>query len=232
MRSRGAAEAGRMDDSGGAKKPARQRAATSKSRAPRKRPAAAVVVEPPVVAEAAPTRRSRRLLAAASVLVLAAGAAAGTLLVLRGSDTRPPDVRAGVPVLVSAGELAAHADAGGVPVYWAGALDGRRLELTTTSAGTFVRYLPSGVAAGDDDRALTIATYPLATAFATATARARSAQMASERTQSGGLAVWNRGRPTSVYLAFRGVRQLIEIYSPDAGEARRIARSGEIVPVR
>ena len=210
---------------GGAKKPARKRAATPKAPA-RKKPAAA-----PVVPEAAPKRRPRRVLAAAAILVLAAAAAGGALLVLRGEDVSAPDVRPGVPILVSADELAAHAHAVGAPVYWAGEIEGRRLELTTTSTGTFVRYLPPGAAAGNADRALTIATYPLANAFATATARARNAQMTSARTPEGGLAVWSRRRPTSVYLAFPDVRQLIEIYSPDAAAARRIARSGEIVAV-
>ena len=219
-----------MDDSSAAKKPVRKRAATPKARAPRKRPAA--VVEAPLVVEAAPKRRWRRPLVAAATLVVAAGIAAGALLVLRGQDAHPPAVRTGVPVLVSADELAAYADATDAPIYWAGAIEGRRLELTTTSAGTFVRYLPPDIAAGDDDRALTIATYPLANAFATATARARNPQFTSEETQRGGLVVWNRERPTSIYLAFPDVRQLVEIYSPDAGEARRLARSGEIVAAR
>jgi hypothetical protein len=231
MRSRGPAEADAVDDSSGVKKPARKRSASPKPRAPRKR--SAPVAEPPVVVEPAPRRRSRRLLVAAAVtLVAAAAATAGALVVLRDDDTRAPDVRAGAPVVVSAAELAAHADATDVPVYWAGAIDGRSLELTTTNSGTFVRYLLTGSAAGDDDRALTIATYPLATAFATATARARTAGFDSEETRRGGLAVWNRERPTSVYLAFPDVRQLIEIYSPDAAEARRLARSGRVVAVR
>jgi hypothetical protein len=226
-----------VDDSGGARKPTRARAttrksparaATPKARPPRKPEA---VVEPPVV-EAAPSRWRRRLLAFAAVFLVAAGIVVGALLLLRGEETRAPEVREGVPVLVSADQLAAHAEATDAPVYWAGAIENRRLELTTTSAGTFVRYLPSGDAAGDTDRALTVATYPLANAYATATARARAAQMTSERTQRGGLAVWNRARPTSVYLAFPNVRQLIEIYSPDAGEALRLARSGQVVAAR
>ena len=219
-----------MDESRGAKKRAPKRTAAPNARAPRKRPAA--VVEAPIVPEAAPTRRLRRLLLATAATVVVAGAAAAALLLLRGGDASPPDVRAGVPVVVSADELAAHADAVGARVYWAGTIEGRRLELTTTSSGTFVRYLPPGVDAGSDDRALTVASYPLANAFATATSRARNPQMASARTQQGGLAVWSRERPTSVYLAFPDVRQLIEIYSPDADEARRLARSGRIVAVR
>jgi hypothetical protein len=228
MRSRGAAEAGPVDDSV-AKKPARKRAATPKAPSPRKR--AAAPVEAPVVAEARPKRRWR-LLVGSAILLVAVGTAAGALLVLPGEDTPAPDVRAGVPILLSADELAAYAETTDAPVYWAGATETGRIELTTTSAGTFVRYLPPGAAAGTDDRSLTVATYPLAHAFATATARARGAQMTSERTQRGGLAVWNRARPTSVYLAFPGARQLIEIYSPDAGEARRLARSARVVAVR
>jgi hypothetical protein len=219
-----------MDEPGAAKKPTRKRAAAPTARAPRKRPVAKV--EEPVVVEAPPKRRSRWLLVATAALVVAAGAAAAALLLLRDDDTHPPAVRAGVPVLVSADELAAYADATGAPIYWAGGIEDRGLELTTTSAGTFVRYLRPGIAAGSDDRALTIATYPLANAFATATARSRGPQMSSERTPRGGLAVWSRERPTSVYLAFPDVRQLIEIYSPDAAEARRLAGSELIVAVR
>jgi hypothetical protein len=230
MRSRDAAEAGRVDDSSPARKPAAKRAAAPKARAPRKRPAA--VVEAPAVVEPAPRRRLRRLLLPAATLVVGAGVAAAALLLLRGEDARPPDVRAGAPLLVSADELAAHARAAGDPVYWAGEIEDRRLELTTTSTGTFVRYLPPGVEVGDGRRTLTVATYPLANAFATATARARNAQMASEEVERGGLAVWNRRRPTSVYLAFPNGRPLIEIYSPNAGEALRLARSGQVVAVR
>ena len=36
--------------------------------------------------------------------------------------------------------------------------------------------------------------------------------------------------PTSVYLAFPGVAQLVEVYAPDADEARTLALSGSHPP--
>ena len=44
--------------------------------------------------------------------------------------------------------------------------------------------------------------------------------------------MWNLARPTSVYLAFPGVPHLVEVYAPDADEARTLALSGRIRPVR
>jgi hypothetical protein len=118
------------------------------------------------------------------------------------------------------------------PVYWAGPMTARKLELSTTSAGTFVRYLPLSGAAGDSVRATTVATYPLRDAYATAVARATNPQMTSRETAGGGVVVWNLKRPTSVYVAFPGVPQLVEVYAPDADEARSLALSGRIRTVR
>ena len=67
------------------------------------------------------------------------------------------------------------------PVYWAGRIPARKLELTTTGSGTFVRYLPLSASGGDSARAITIATYPLRNAFATAVSRSKSAADASKR---------------------------------------------------
>ena len=108
----------------------------------------------------------------------------------------------------------------------------RKLELTSTSAGTFVRYLPLSASIGDSSRAITVGTYPMRNAYATAAGRAKSTQMTSRETTGGGLAVWSKTRPTSVYLAFPGVPHLIEVYAPDADTARTLALSGRIHPVR
>jgi hypothetical protein len=231
------AEAEAMDDPEAAR-PARKRAAARKPAAPRKRLAAKskpAAPEPqPAVAQAAapPRRRRRRAALVLALLVLATAAAAAAAFLWLAGDDAAPDVRAGRPVSVSADELASYAEETDTTVYWAGAIPSRELELTATKAGTYVRYLSSGYEVGDERRALTIATYPLPNAFATATARAGNAQMASARTPGGGLAVWSRARPTSVYVAFPEVGQLIEVYSPKSGEATDLARSGDITPVR
>lgn len=228
------AEAEPMDDPEAAP-PARKRAATRKPATPRKRPTAKskpAKPQPPVAQAApAPSRRRPRAALVLALLVLVAAAAAAAAFLWFAGDDAAPDVRAGVPVSVSADELASYAEETDATVYWAGAIPSRELELTATRAGTYVRYLSPGYEVGDERRLLTIATYPLQNAFATATARAGNAQMASAKTPGGGLAVWSRARPTSVYVAFPQVGQLIEVYSPKSGEATGLARSGDIVPV-
>jgi hypothetical protein len=216
------------------RKPARPAA---KPAAPRKRAPAKprVAIDPITVLEetgpeevarpgAARGHRRRRLMLASAVLV-AASAAAGVIF-LRGDDPSP----VGAPIGTSPAELASFASLHKGSVYWAGPIASRKLELTTTSAGTFVRYLPLSASVGNSERAITVATYPLRKAYATAAARSKNPQMTSRETAGGGIAVWSRTRPTSVYLAFPGVPQLIEVYAPNAAEARTLALSGRIRP--
>jgi hypothetical protein len=221
------------------RKPTRPAAkpAAPRRRAPAK-PAASTESSPIQVEEPTPPRatrgRRRRRLAFAStalVVVVSASAAATFFLFLRGDDSSATS-RAAAPAGVSATMLASFASAHDGPVYWVGPMASRKLELTATSAGTFVRYLPLSAPVGDSERAITVATYPMRNAFATATTRAKSPQMSSRETDDGTLAVWSKTRPTSVYLAFPGVSQLIEVYSPDAAQARSLALSGRIRPVR
>lgn len=208
--------------------------APKKRATPSKLEAAAPVVErapqPAAGRESAPARRRRwpELVLSGLLVVVAAFAA---VLLVRG-DAEPEPIRAGVPAAVSPDTLVPFSSSRDVPVYWAGRVPWRKLELTTTRAGTFVRYLPAGVAIGDSQPALTIATYPLRGAYGTTTRRAKSPAMSARKTRSGGLAVWSRAQPTSVYLAFPGVPHLVEVYSPKPEEARSLALSGRIRPVR
>ena len=195
------------------RKPARP---AVKPAAPRKRAAK------PAPPRADRGRGGRRLAFASAglVVVVAASFTAGFFL-LRGDDRTDQNQAA-----------ASFASLHDGPVYWAGAIPAHKLELSTTSAGTFVRYRPLSAGAGDSARAITVATYPLANAYSTAAARAKTAQMTSRETAGGGVVVWNLTRPTSVYLAFPGVPQLVEVYAADADEARTLALSGRIRPVR
>ena len=55
--------------------------------------------------------------------------------------------------------------------------------------------------------------------------------MTSQPTRNDGLAVWSRARPTSVYVAFRGVPSLVEVYSPGRqGSAHACASPGGSAP--
>lgn len=227
-----------------AAKPAAAKARASKPAAPRKRaPATKRTVSKPAVPPVAVTpaaepasppadrRRRRFVLGSAGVVVLVAASAAAGFLFLRG-DGRSDQTVAGAPAGVSAELLASFASSHDGPVYWAGPIPARKLELTTTRTGTFVRYLPLSASVGGSRRAITVATYPLRNAFATAATRSKSPQMTSRQTAGGGLVVWSRTRPTSLYVAFPGVPHLVEVYAPDADQARTLALSGRIRPVR
>jgi hypothetical protein len=165
-------------------------------------------------------------------LVVAAAAGGVAAMLLGGGDESSADVPAGVPVAVSPQILSAFAESHSAPVYWAGGLRSRRLELTNSRDGTYVRYLPVGVQAGDPRATFTtIATYPLENAYATAVARKTEPRMASRRTPGRGLAVWSLDKPTSVYVAFPGVSHLVEVYAQRARDARTLALSRRLRPV-
>ena len=129
--------------------------------------------EPKQALPAPPTNRLRL----AGGLCAAAIATVAFVYLLVGGDTEQPAAIANdVPTVVSAGELAGFARASGIDVYWAGA-GGRQLELTTTPSGTFVRYRRAVAAASS----LTVGTYPLEDAYATAVGRSRTEGMTSRQ---------------------------------------------------
>ena len=228
MRSTAATEAGAVDKPAKTRTPARRAAAkpaAAKAAAPRTRATPA--------RRTAPVRQRRPVLGVVkSGLIVLVAIAAAAALVLAGrwdwsSDTPTGDARA-----VSSEELASFASTQATPLHWAGDIPGRTLELTSTTTGTFVRYLPANIEVGGPERALTVATYPLPDAYQTAVSRATQPGMTSRRTENGGLAVWSNAQPTNVYVAFRGVPSLIEVYAPAASDARSLALSGRIQLVR
>ena len=201
--------------------------AASAATAKKARPAAAgtrkrrAAPPTPVVVQ----RRPWLALVLAAMLGLVAAAAVAVSAVRDDGATVEPSA-------VSNGELVELARTRETPIYWLGRMAGRKLELTTGADGAFVRYLPADVEVGADRAALTVATYPVTGAFANAEASAKQDGMVSRRTRNAGLAVWSATRPTSVYVAFQGVPHLIEVFAPNAGDARRLALSGRIRPVR
>ena len=109
----------------------------------------------------------------------------------------------------------------GRPLYWAGQRRGTTYELTQTPDGrVYVRYLPHGVQVGSGRPYLTVGTYPVANAYATTKAAASKPGAVPIRI-SGGIAFYDKSRPTSVYLAFPGVDEQIEVYDPSAATVHR-----------
>jgi hypothetical protein len=103
----------------------------------------------------------------------------------------------------------------GSPVYWLGPLGGKKYELTRTPDGrVYVRYLPVRAPIGATTPYLTVATYPLAHAFAATRAAGRRPGTVLTTFPGGVVAFYSRAKPTSVYVAFPGVDEQIEIFDP------------------
>ena len=118
------------------------------------------------------------------------------------------------------------------PFYWAGPRNGVSYEFTETAdRKIFVRYLPAGVAAGSAKPYLTVATYPVANAYAvtrTAAGRPGSVRLNGK---GGGVAFYDKERPTNVYIAFPRGNVQVELYAPEPRVLRQLVAAGRIRPV-
>ena len=191
-------------------------------------PASAVTAAP----RPRPRSRGRLLLVLALVALLAAGGAFAAVELTR--EDAPALPAAGRPALLTAGTLAAVGGAVGHDVYGVRAPAGTTPEITRGSDGeTWVRYL-RGDARPGDARAdfLTIGTYPRSDALAAAKAAAEGDQQRSAELPDGGVMLWSIERPESVYAASPGSDLLVEVYSPDAAQARSLVRDGAVAPLR
>ena len=127
---------------------------------------------------------------------------------------------AAAPAFASAEGLKIVSGALKQPIYWAGsATAATSYELTRLKNGSiYVRYLPTGAAAGSRSPFLTIGTYPLRDAFGatSVTARQKSSVIVPVKN---GIAFYSSRRPTSVYVAFKGTDYQVEIYDPSSAHA-------------
>jgi hypothetical protein len=173
-----------------------------------------------------------------AVIAIALAAGFVTWLVFRpgtdGKPASPATSAAAVPEIVAPARLRSLAAALGHPLYWAGARPGMRYELTQAAGGrTFIRYLPAGVKVGDRRPGfLAIGTYLEQGAFAQTRAAGQRPGGVTARLTGGGLAVYNRGRPTSVYFAYPGSDLQVEVYDPSSRVARRLVLAGQVVPIK
>jgi hypothetical protein len=170
-----------------------------------------------------------------AVIAIAIAAGVVAWLLVRGDgDEAPPTpapARSAGPVMVTLSALRARAAAADQPVYWAGPLRGRRFELTETRGRIYVRYLPAGAAVGSVKPYLTVATYRHANAFDATNTVAGGAGAVRIDVGGRGVAFFNRSRPTSVYLAYRGSPYQIEVFHPVARVARELVASRRVRPI-
>lgn len=147
------------------------------------------------------------------------------------SPTEPAAVGTG-PVALSLGGLKVLATANGEPIYWVGPRSGRLYELRqTTDASVYLRYLPSGVKAGDPAPQLTISTYPLADAYAVTKTHVEGENTVSIPVGDGAVAFAGQDNRTSAYVAFEGSDFQIEVYDPTPGVARALVERGAVTAV-
>jgi hypothetical protein len=130
-------------------------------------------------------------------------------------------------------QLQALSTALGRPIYWAGARAPSTYELTTTSDGrVYVRYLPPGVAIGSPSASfLAVGTYVVPNAAAALRAAARSRGGVVKTLPGGAVIFYSRARPTSVYLAYPGASEQIEVYDPSPVTALGLVLHGKVTPV-
>ena len=135
------------------------------------------------------------------------------------------------PVAVTLGFLRAKAKSLGRPLYWVGAKPGVTYEFTETSNGDiYLRYLPPGVKAGSRLAYETIATYPVANAFAVTSTRANLPGTVKIPI-SGGVAFYSSAEPKSVYIAFQGSNEQLQVYDPSPARAHQLVAAGALQPV-
>ena len=180
-----------------------------------------------------PRRKPRRLLVAMlAAAVLASGGAYAAVQLTHGDTPAIP--APGTPAVLGEDAIKDVASAAGHDVYGITPPAGTRLEVTRGTHGeVWVRYL-TGTAQAGDRRAsfLTIGTYRQAGAYTAATNAAKSGDQRSAELPGGGVMLWSLERPTSVYVARPGSDLLVEVYSPDAEQAKALARSGAVTPLR
>jgi hypothetical protein len=141
---------------------------------------------------------------------------------------------AGKPVAATQSQLLYYQNSVKHPVYWIGPFTGFSYELTETSNGdSYIRYLPAGVAVGGGEGDYTIiGTYPAANAYPALLKNIKTGNWTSHAVTYKGVAAWTSTHPHSVYLAYPKLSYLIEIYDPSPVNARKIALSGELEPIR
>ena len=139
------------------------------------------------------------------------------------------------PVGLSASELADKAGDLDHTAYWLGPMpDVDQYELTSTPDGRiYIRYLTQGAKAGDTRASfLSVGTYDIPDAL-DALRTAEKAGGTKGITQAPGATLLQAGNGLSTYIVLDDKPDLqIEIYSPKPGESFRLAKSGDLEPLK
>ncbi len=165
-------------------------------------------------------------------MIVAAAVAVVVLAILAISLGGGEEAPSGKPDILSESELLERAGELEGPVYWAGPRPGAAgYELTVAGDGSIVlRYLAEGATEDKRPELLTVGTYPVAEAQ-NALLEAKNAGRGLTISEHEGYQVLE-GAPNNVYVVFFSQPGLqIELYSPEPGEAGRLAKSAALIPV-
>jgi hypothetical protein len=137
------------------------------------------------------------------------------------------------PQIVNTSDLSDAAGEVDHPVYGIAGQSDKVMELTETKDGKFfIRYLNSEDELGSDKpEFLTVGTYPVENAYGTLQALSSKPSSVTATTPDGGLIVFQRQRPESVYIAYPGADEQIEVFDPSAREALQLAKAGSVEPI-
>jgi hypothetical protein len=140
-----------------------------------------------------------------------------------------PNVPGTPPVALSYGGLKTFTATLHQPIYWLGTKPNTMYELRQLqNAYVYLRYLPSGLQAGEPRALLTVGTYPMQNAYSTTQSLTKGSGVVPLNPGHGGVALYNRANPTDAYVAFPGSDYQIEVYSPVPGVARRLVTRGVV----
>jgi hypothetical protein len=178
----------------------------------------------------------RRLLRG-GVIAVAVAVALIAWLATRGSDESSPEpapaAEASAPRIVTVDELREVAAKLGQPIYWAGPVAGKELELKELGegGGTQILYLPNGTEAGQGSaKSLTIGSYPLPNPEKALEGFAERPGSSSRTASDGREVVSSATAPTSVYFTSPDNSVQVEVYDPSPQKAMSLALSGKVEP--
>lgn len=176
-------------------------------------------------------RRPQHLALLVLGLAVAVSAVVVVWLLASGGSSAKSSTNSG-PAIVSQAQLERFAGSLDHPVYWVGPRSGFSYELTSASGRVWVRYLPAGVTTGDPRASfLVVGTYLQPHSYANLKRAAKRPGSASRTMAGGGLLVYDKQRPTSVYFGYPGAAYQVEVFAPSAETARSLVLDGDITPI-
>ncbi len=149
-------------------------------------------------------------------------------------SSEPAPAEAVAPRIVTVAELREAAVTLGQPIYWAGPMAGKELELSELGeGGVQVLYLPKGAEVGEQPDAyfFTVGSYPLPDPAAALEGFAKRPGTVVHRSPDGREVFVSKQRPANVYFASPDNSVQVEVYDPSSGKrALSLALSGQVSP--